>query len=608
MNKIYLNLALAGLIPIIYYTGGVESPMRFLFYPITIMFIPAVTNASAHFLAAILFIAFYCLLPLAEADSYPIHSVAVNVLSFSLAALASGRLSELIHRERESFRKTSDSYHGLTNALNLNIMNLQSKADSMSEAYEHLQEVDRNKTRFISGVSHEIRAPLSSIRSFSEILLNYDDIDAETIREFIAIINKESERLTHLTNEILDVVRTGSGKLEWHMDVVELPSVVKMAVNTMTPIGNDKGLPIKLNLPDIVPQVRGDRNRLLQVLLNLLSNAVKFTSRGQIIIGIEDMPSDIRLYVSDTGEGIYPEEKEKIFDEFYRIGDDLAGRPKGAGLGLSISKNIVEAHGGRIWVESELGKGSTFYFAIPKEKVPAKRAEAVQYKAVSGKHILVLDDYKPIRQMLRGALESLGYRTLGAESVGMAMEIVKARKPDAVLLGHPESEEHFDELRTYSRLHAVPLFLVSVVNDQKAGIQVAVNGYISKPLDGNQVSSAIENVTDSRYGRIMIISDDPWEARNIQLMVGTRGYETEIVANVHNMDLSRQPRIAVIGAMPKADTYRTIDYLRNNPRSKYIPLLLSLNITIRDICCIALDSYNYGKGLKKLYETLEEIA
>jgi CheY-like chemotaxis protein len=261
-----------------------------------------------------------------------------------------------------------------------------------------------------------------------------------------------------------------------------------------------------------------------------------------------------------------------------------------------------------MWVESELGKGSTFYLVVPKEKAPLRVAEAVSYTAVSGKHTLVLDDYKPMRQMLRGALESLGYKTLGAESIDMAMEMVKARKPDAVLLGHPESEKHFDELRTYSRLHAVPLFLVSVVNDEKAGIQVAVNGYISRPLDAGQISSEIEHTLDGHSGRIMIISDDPEEARNIQLMVGARGFETEIVADAYNMDLSRLPHVAVIGTMPKTDTYRAIDYLRNNPKTKNIPLILALNITIRDIRCIGLDSSAYGSGLVKLFETLEERA
>jgi signal transduction histidine kinase len=428
VKKLYLYLALLGLVPLMLTTGGVESPFRYLYYPIFILLISATVRASTHFQAAFVFSVLYCLMPLAKSGDYPTYQVAVNVIFFFLTALVSGRLSDHLYLEKESFRKTSDSYHGLTNALNLNIMNLQSKVDSISEAYKRIHEIDRNKTRFISGVSHEIRAPLSSIRSFSEILLNYDDVDPNTRKEFIGIINRESERLTQLTNEILDVVRMESGRVEWHMDTVELPEVVQMAFKTMVPIAKDKGLSMEVSLPEGISPVRGDRNKLLQVFLNLLSNAIKFTSQGKITIGIENMPDEVKAYVSDTGEGIYPEEKSRIFEEFYRIGDDLAGRPKGSGLGLSISKNVIEAHGGRIWVESQLGKGSTFFFVLPKQK----DLERMEYMArppeeITGRHILVMEYQRPIRQILRGALEGLGYKTSGAESASMALDMATTR-------------------------------------------------------------------------------------------------------------------------------------------------------------------------------------
>jgi DNA-binding response OmpR family regulator len=343
-------------------------------------------------------------------------------------------------------------------------------------------------------------------------------------------------------------------------------------------------------------------------MLNLLSNAVKFTSQGEIKAGAEDMPEGIKVYVSDTGEGIYPEEKAKVFEEFYRIGDDLAGRAKGSGLGLSISKKIVEAHGGRIWVESQLGKGSTFYFTLPKRREAPKPAEEIsRFAEVGEKQILVLEDNTAMRQILRDNLEALGNRTLGVNTIKTAVEMAKVRKPDAIIIGYLEGEEHFGELRTLSRIQGVPIYLVSIINDEKAGPQVAVNGYISKPLDKNNVEAVIREVLQRRTGRILIISDNPEEARNLQLFAGAKGYETAIMPDVNSMDLTKTlPNLVIIGSFLKDEVYRIIDFLRNNQTTRNIPVILTLNILIRDIECIELGTSGYGSGLAMMLERLRK--
>jgi DNA-binding response OmpR family regulator len=345
-------------------------------------------------------------------------------------------------------------------------------------------------------------------------------------------------------------------------------------------------------------------------MLNLLSNAVKFTSQGEIKAGAEDMPDGIKVYVSDTGEGIYPEEKAKIFEEFYRIGDDLTGRAKGSGLGLSISKKIVEAHGGRIWVESQLGKGSTFYLTLPKIlEVPKPAEEVRRFAEVGGRQILVLEDNTAMRQILRDNLEALGNRTLGVNTIKAAVEMAKVRKPDAIIIGYLEGEEHFGELRTLSRLQGTPIYLVSIINDENSGPQVAVNGYLSKPLDKNNVEEVIKEVLQRRTGRILIISDNPEEARNLQLFAGEKGYETAIIPDVNSIDLTKTlPNLIIIGSFLKDEVYRIIDFLRNNQTTRNIRVILTLNILIRDIECIGLGSSGYGSGLTMMLERLRKNA
>jgi len=606
MKKLYFYFGLITLLPISYFTAGVESPFRFLYYPVMVL-LTANLNSKAIFQAAMTFSILYALIPFIKGGEYPLFVVLTNVVSFLIMGIISGRISDKMGQEMDSFKKTTDTYQALTNDLNLKIMNLQEKIDSLSETHRRLQESNNKKTRFFSGISHEIRAPLSSICSFSEILLNYSEVDDETRREFIGIINQESERLTQLINEILDLTRLESGKIEWHMDSINLEEIGQSAVKVMAPLAKDKGIPIETRFPGKgLSSVRGDRSRILQVILNLLTNAIKFTSHGKITVGIEEMPNEIMVSVIDAGEGIYPEEKEKIFEEFYRIGDNLAGRPKGSGLGLSISKRIIEAHGGKIGVESKLGEGSTFFFTIPKESFTIEKTESVdsfEHRVI--RKILVLEEYIPARQTLRLGLEKRGYSSIGLGSIQMALDVLKATKIDAIIIGYVESEEYFNELRTLSRLQGIPLFLVVVINDLELGPQVAVNGYISKPFESSQMQS-IFDVILKQTRRIMIISHDETEARSLQLMVGSKGCETEIVSDTMSMNIrGLLPDAIIIGNMQKEKVYRDVEYLRTNHSTRNIPLILTLNILIRDIKCIGLDSTKYGNGLERILEGLK---
>ena len=605
MKDLYFYLALIVLLPLCYFTKGIDSPFRFLYYPVMVL-LTSTQNSKIILQTALTFSIFYALIPLINGAEYPFFAVIVNVASFLIMGVVSGLISDKIKQEMDSFKKATDTYQALTNDLHLKITNLQTKADSLSEAYGRLQESDSNKTRFFSGISHEIRAPLSSILSFSEILLSYSDVDEETRREFLKIINKESERLTLLTSEILDLARIESGKIEWHMDRINLREIVQSAVRIVEPLAKDKGIPVEIKFPDenFFP-TKGDRGRILQVVLNLLTNAIKFTSHGKITVGVEELPDEMKVSVIDTGEGIYPKEKGKIFEEFYRIGDDLAGRPKGSGLGLSISKSIVEAHGGKIGVESELGEGSTFFFTIPKESLTDEYRESVdqlEHRVVG--RILVLEESTHVRQVLRSAIEAMGYSTIGLGDMRMASDVLKAGKIDAIITGYFESYDYFEELRALSKLQGISLYVVVVVNDLHLGPQVAVNGYISKPFDSSQIQSSLEAIL-KQPGRITIISDDEAEARSLQLVTGTKGYETDMVSDVVSMNLRGHPPAAIIiGTMQKEKVYRTIEHLRANNSTRMIPLILTLDILIRDLKCIGLDSSAYGNGIGKILDSL----
>ena len=294
----------------------------------------------------------------------------------------------------------------------------------------HEVEVDRMKTDFVSAVSHELRTPLTAVLGFASlirrdfhrwILPRVDSEEktyqvAERIVDNLVIVENESERLTRLINDLLDIAKMEAGEIEWPMSRADLADVIWDAIVATTTLAREKNLPVQVHLPPGgFPPVWGHRDRLVQVTTNLLSNAVKFTERGRIEVrgwslDVQDgachprglSPSlyrsptaalaDIQfsdgewvvVSVADTGVGIPAENLPRVFEKFTQVGDTLTEKPEGTGLGLAISREIIEYHGGHIWAESEPGEGSVFSFALPAHRVAGKAVPvASSYSAES---------------------------------------------------------------------------------------------------------------------------------------------------------------------------------------------------------------------------------
>jgi signal transduction histidine kinase len=185
------------------------------------------------------------------------------------------------------------------------------------------------------------------------------------VKENLEIILSEGERLTALINDVLDISKLEAGKVDWKMEKFQISDIIERVMGATSALFEQKKLPFIKDTEDGLPEVVCDRDRLIQVVINLLSNAVKFTEEGSVTCRVMKTGREIIVSVIDTGIGIADSDKEKVFEKFRQAGDTLTGKPKGTGLGLSICKQIVEYSGGRIWVESELGKGSNFSFTIP---------------------------------------------------------------------------------------------------------------------------------------------------------------------------------------------------------------------------------------------------
>ncbi|MFO7857757.1 MAG: HAMP domain-containing sensor histidine kinase, partial [Ectothiorhodospiraceae bacterium] len=234
-------------------------------------------------------------------------------------------------------------------------------------ANERLKELDQLKDEFVSMVSHELRTPLTSIRAFAEILRDNPEMDADQRHEFLAVVVRESERLSRLINQVLDLSKIESGRADWTLETLDLRETVNQAVAATSQLFSERGVPLEKDVPDEPCRIKGDPDRLVQVVINLLSNAVKFSDpeRGPVSINLASNGSVLELRVTDSGPGIPAAERERIFDKFHQISDQQAGKPKGSGLGLAICRRIVELHWGRIDVINASNGGACFRVRLP---------------------------------------------------------------------------------------------------------------------------------------------------------------------------------------------------------------------------------------------------
>ena len=247
---------------------------------------------------------------------------------------------------------------------------LERATGELRAANEQLKSLDRLKDDFMSSVTHELRTPLTSIRALSEMMADDLDMPQAQRRQFLNIINAETERLSRLVNQVLDMAKIEAGHAQWHTADVDLRELLAQAVQTTAEMFRERGATVGLEVPDAVPTLRLDPDRLTQVVLNLLSNAAKFLppQGGHVDVRLRVFDAGPRVEIEDNGSGVAPDQRALIFEKF-RQGGDAAHRPQGTGLGLPISRQIVEHFGGRMWLQPVPGPGACFAFELPWQAV-----------------------------------------------------------------------------------------------------------------------------------------------------------------------------------------------------------------------------------------------
>jgi len=292
------------------------------------------------------------------------EKIAEGDLRTKISETGSDELKILARSFNTMAEKLNESYSALEKKVEERTAELKLINEKLKASYKELVEANKTKSRFLANISHELKTPLNSIIGFTEVMLDDENLNEEQ-KDYLQTILRNSDNLLYMIEDLLTISRIEAGKSEMIFTDFKISEVFEKSIKIVEPLAKDKCIEISTELK-YDPVIRGDMRKIMQVMLNLLSNAIKFNrENGKIYLRAMKAGSNLRVEVEDTGIGIKEEYQGIIFDEFKQVGDLETKEYRGTGLGLAITRNFIEMHNGRIWVESEYGKGSKFIFEIP---------------------------------------------------------------------------------------------------------------------------------------------------------------------------------------------------------------------------------------------------
>lgn len=498
------------------------------------------------------------------------------------------------------------------------------------------KKVDQMKTDFVSNVSHELRTPLTSIKGAVELVLGGSEGEIHgSAKELLEIARNNTIRLIKLISNLLDISKIESGKIEMEIKPCDVLELIQETLKEIKPVTDKKNL--SLTLVDKVKnhQIHCDKDRIKQVIINLITNAAKFTTeKASIQVSLEENEKEIKISVIDTGMGISQENIKKLFERFQQVDSSSTRKQGGTGLGLSISKSIVEAHKGKIWVESELNKGSTFSFTILKGKeelpVAAVVKAGISAQPVDSKHlysvkrILVVDDEEDLARVIRGHLEKKGYEVIvansGLDAVKKAVELKPQLITLDILMPNMDGYSVAEILKQNPKTKDIPIVVVSVLFEKERGYKLGVSDYITKPFEPEQLYDSIKKIEnqmskDMQKKKVLIVDDDPDIVAVLSMSMHEKDY---FVLNAYDglqaisLTKKEKPDIVVLDLMlPEIDGFEVIKALKEDPETKDIPILVVTARTIEDrIKAIKMGVEEYlikPFTLRTLFEELDKI-
>jgi PAS domain S-box-containing protein len=475
--------------------------------------------------------------------------------------------------------------------------------NELLEKNRELAEATQAKSEFLASMSHELRTPLNAVIGFSELML--DGVPGEINekqKEYLDDILTSGQHLLSLISDVLDLSKIEARKLELQLETVNLIDVINDAIQSVKPMLDDKKQQLETVVGRKTLQVRADRNRLRQVLLNLVSNAIKFTpAGGQLRIEVVEVEDWCQVTVNDNGIGIRKEDLGRLFQPFTQLETLPDAKKEGTGLGLAISKQFVEASGGKIWVESEYGKGSKFIFTLPlvssvesrpekerRARKPRSPKEAKPPVKPSQRTILVVDDDRKSRSLIKAWLDQAGYSVAeaatGEEGLEKANELLPSVIVLDILMPDKDGWQVLQELKSKPRTREIPVVIVSVIEDKELGISLGALDYFIKPIDKNRFLKTIARLGVSTGYEVLVIDDNPADVRFVTSMLEAEGIRTlQAYGGLEGLSIARdrKPALVVLDIlMPDISGFEVVEKLRESEETRNIPVIV---LTVKDL-------------------------
>ncbi|MBN1621467.1 MAG: response regulator, partial [Endomicrobiales bacterium] len=464
------------------------------------------------------------------------------------------------------------------------------------------KKIDQMKTEFVSNVSHELRTPLTAIKGSIELLLaGAEGPITDSQKEFLNITRNNSVRLIRLISELLDLSKIEAGKIKMEIKPGDIVKTIKETISEFKPLAEKQEINIEYDGPDQVPRVLFDEDKIKQVLTNLIGNAIKFTpENGIVTVLVNDKKEDVIIGIRDTGMGIARDNFHLVFEKFQQVDGSSTRAKGGTGLGLAIAKSIVGAHKGRIWVESEMGKGSTFSFEIPKAdkkfietidtfKELQLKAQAEQIKGApfTVKRILVIDDDYDMVEVLKQHLERKGYEVVIVQNSRDALKTAIDTKPNLItldlLMPNIDGFTIAELLKQNPVTKDIPIVIISAIFEKERAYKLGIADYITKPFEPSELFDSITKVETQITGemskkKILVVDDDPDISSVLALTLNEKNYT---VLNAYDglqavaTAKKEKPDMIILDLMlPEMDGFDVIKKIKSDNEILNIPIIV----------------------------------
>jgi signal transduction histidine kinase/CheY-like chemotaxis protein len=504
----------------------------------------------------------------------------------------------MVDRLDEARNRLEDKVRERTSRLEETLGRLKEGERRLQEAKEGAEQASRAKSDFLAKMSHELRTPLNSIIGFSEVLEDrtFGPLNDKQAR-YVSNVLTSGRQLLELINDILDLSKVEAGRMELYVDRFSLSNALVEVRSIVVALADPKRISVDLTIDQSLPPLAADQAKLKQIMYNLLSNAIKFTPEGGRVAIVAQRAEDprglpvVEIAVSDTGIGIKPEDHARIFEEFEQIDSPFARELRGTGLGLALTRRLIELHGGRIWLESMPNAGSTFYFTLPlsagalPEQADERFLGALEVPVPQGTTVLVVDDDDKARELLRHYLAGAGYHVVEARTGDEAIELASELHPDAITLDIMLPGRHGHEvlamLKSDPRTLEIPVVVVSMTEDRELGLSLGAADWLVKPTRREDFIASVRRAsakTGSKAPVVLVIDDEPATIEFLTDLLTHQGFRVVPAAGgnvaLAHFDAAKPDVIVVDLVMPEMTGLEVVEAIRARPEGRTTPIVV----------------------------------